>query len=480
MRRTIVALALLVWGRCCISYASPREGGEKSQNVNTVPDWRATRPAPGPEPKAPSPVIERVELENGLVLLIHQRHDVPTVMLRAVVPAGKTAQPAGKEGLAALTVELCTQGSDKRDAPAVADDAALLGGELHAGASGDAAEISLPALAATLPQALELLGDVLTHPAFRPADVERTRAQMESRILERDDDPDATLSDAAMATAYGETHPYGGPALGTRESMAKLTRDDVMAFYRARYRPRGTALVLVGDVTPERARALVEAGPLGAWATGEAAPITPGPPAKAPPRGFVVVERPGAAQSAIAFVLPTVGLRDPDAVPLQLADACLGGVFSSRLNLNLREAHGYSYGAGSTILRARGPMVELGQTEVPTDVTLPAVGEIRAELRRLAAAPPDAAELDLARAQLVHGIIGAFETTEEASRAIADLFALGLPLDYYQRFAAEVASTTPERVKQALAAHLQADRATIVIVGDGAAFEPDLAVHRIK
>ncbi len=442
-------------------------------------DWRAEQPKPGPEPSAPIPLIERAELPNGLAVLVHQRHDLPYVAVEAVVPAGDDAQPPGKEGLAALVAEMLQSGTEQRDVGRIADDAAAIGLDLQSESTVGATRVELGALKANLPAAVELIADLVVHPTFPADELPRVKARRVAQIVERADDPAEAIRDVLAAVAFGEGHPYAAPHLGTADSVGKLTRDDLLGFYRARYRPGGAAVVLVGDVTLAEARALVERSAFGSWAKAEAAPIVAPAPTRPAPRGIVMVDKPGAPQSQVGFALTTVPADHPDRVALDLADACLGGAFSSRLNMNLREAHGYTYGAFAGIRWHRGPSLWLGRGAIRTDVTLPAMGEFRNELRRLSAEPPTDAELALARAQLVHGIVGSFETMRDAANAVEELFILKLPLDFYKRYAEAVAKTSRADVLTAIEKHMHADRATIVIVGDRAKIEPDLAIqHR--
>ncbi|MSP59527.1 MAG: insulinase family protein [Myxococcales bacterium] len=442
-------------------------------------DWRATPPPPGPERPAPTPRIERIDLPNGLALLLHERHDLPYVVIDAVLPAGHSAQPAGKDGLAAFTVEMLQSGTARRDALQLADDLATLGAHLDATVDADAARVGLGALKATLPEALALLAEVVVHPALREGDLSRARVRQQSEILERSDDPARVLRDVLAAVAFGERHPYGVPPLGTKESLEKLTRDDVVAFHAARYRPTGAALVLVGDLNAAEARALVEKSAFGSSWPRTAAPPILVPPAAKQPGGIVLVDRPAAAQTQVGFALPTVAPDHPDHIALLLANACLGATFSSRLNLNLREAHGYTYGAGTWIAERRGPSGWFGGAAVRSDVTFPSLGELKNELRRLVAEPPTEDEVALAREQLIHSVTGAFETQRDAARAIGDLFVLGLPLDHYRRFALALAALTPEKVQRAIATHFHPEEATILLVGDRQAIEPALRIqHR--
>jgi zinc protease len=442
-------------------------------------DWRANAPKPGPEPKLPIPKIERADLPNGLAVLVHQRHDLPFVFLEAVLPAGDAAQPPGKEGLAALTVEMLQAGTKKRDAGKIADDAAALGVELLGDSEQDSAHLEMGTLATNLPQAVELLADTVVNSSFPAPELERARSRRLAQILERGDDPAEAVKDVLPAVAYGEGHPYAAPHFGTKESVAKLTRDDLLGFYKARYRPGGSAIIIVGDTTLAEAKALVEKSALGSWPALSAAPINPGMPQKAAPRGIVLVDKPGAPQSQVGFALLTVPGSHPDHTAIEAIEACLGGTFSSRLNLNLREQHGYTYGAFTRIHWFRGPSLFIARAGIRTDVTLPSLGELRNELRKMASDPPTDAEVALAKAQMVHGLTGQFETMRDAAGAIEELFILGLPLDYYQKYAAEVDALTRDQVKKAIEKHFKPEKATIVIIGDRSQIEPELLIqHR--
>jgi zinc protease len=292
--------------------------------------------------------------------------------------------------------------------------------------------------------------------------------------MARADDP-AELRDVLAAVGFGARHPYGQAHLGTPETLATITRADVIAFHRAHYRPGGAALIFVGDVTLAGAERLAQTSAFGRWAKGTPSERTVGE-ARPAGRGIVIVDRPEAAESEIALVFPTAPRATPDFIALSVAEACIGGTFSSRLNLSLREGHGYSYGATAAIWWHRGPSLFVAQSAVRPDVTLAALAELRNELHRIGREPPTAAELDLAKAQLIHGVVGAFELMSTALDEISELFWFRLPLDYHQRFAAQVAAVSAEDVRRAIE-RLDLDGGTAVIVGDRKSIERDLRIE---
>ena len=440
-----------------------------------VGSFPTTPPPLGPPKLLQLPPATERRLPNGLRLVVVPQHELPLADFALVVGTGTEADPVGREGLATMTGALLTEGTATRSALQVADQAAYLGVSLHSGAGWDASEVVLHTPTAQLDSALALMADVSTRPAFPAAEVERMRAQRLTGLLQlRDRGP--SIADRAFAQAvFGGGHPYGRPGSGTEASTKALTRDDVQRFYAGYWRPDNATLVVVGDVTLDDVARRVERA-FGAWhaPTGAAmtAPIAPGAPTVGAAR-VVLVDKPGAPQSSVRIGMPSAARATPDYFPLVVLNTVLGGAFTSRLNQNLREVHGYTYGASShfDLRRATGPFVS--SAEVTGTKTDSALVEFMHELRAIGDTVP-AAELDKAKRYLVLQMPGEFETTGGIAGGLIPVVTYGLPLDYYNSYAAKLQAVTQADVQRVARRYVDPAHLTIVVVGDRASVEPRL------
>ncbi len=434
-----------------------------------VPDSPSPIPAPPrPSPAPPRPyhfpAFERRTLPNGLRLVVAPVRRLPVVSVAAVVDAGATADPAGKEGLAVLTARALDEGTAEFDALALADRVERLGASLDAGADWDGAVVSLTTLAPKLGDAFEVLAEVLARPAFPEREVERLKAERLADLLQLRADPGA-LADAALAAAvYAEGSRYGRPEGGGAEAVRGLTRDDVAAFHAARYRPGATTLVVAGDVSADEAEVLV-ARTLGTWA-GSAPPAPaaddrPGSDA----RRAVLVAKPDAQQSELRLAHVGAPRSTPDYFPLLVMNSILGGLFNSRVNLNLRERHGYTYGARSGFDWRRGSGPFAVESAVATDVTVAAAREVLAEVDRMRDEPVAPEELSLATSYLDGVFPIRYETTSAVASALTALTLFGLPDDYFDAYRARVRAVTAEEVQRVARAYLRPERLQLVVAG---------------
>src|SRR3989454_12574069 len=307
---------------------------------------RTKPPALTPPPALKLPAVQTAALANGLEVAVVEMHKVPVVDVQLVLDAGAARDPADLPGLATFTATMLQQGAGRRGALDIADEAAFLGAQLNTAASYDAATVSLPVPKRRLEPALDLLSDVVLRPTFADSEVARQRELRRAQIVQLADNPVAIAGIAFPAIVYGRSHPYGRPLNGTEASTASLNRDRVAAFYGAAYRPNVARILVTGDVTRAEARRLLTAR-FGGWERGP--PAAP-PEAAAPPpaaRPVYLVDKPGAAQSGVRIGHVGVARATPDYFALQVLNTILGGAFTSRLNQNLRETHGYTYGAFS-------------------------------------------------------------------------------------------------------------------------------------
>jgi zinc protease len=452
--------------------ASVKVENPYASSFETAQDWRKSAPSAGPLPQAHLPVPKVFTLDNGLHVYLVEDHALPVFNASVVTLAGGDANPANKPGLAGFTSRMLTEGTRDRSATEIADAADHLGAQLKSQAVVDNATTSIDALSNTTDASLDLLSEMTEHPAFATQEVDRVRKQQLTAILQEADEPIAATLRVAVKALYGDS-PYGYPAVGTSASVKSITRDDLSGFWNAHYGPQTTALVLTGDITEKEAREQADKY-FGVWKSSSAAAVTSVPEPAALERKVILVDKPGSPQTVLLAFGLGVPRSTPDYPSIQIMNDVLGGLFSSRLNMNLRETHGYTYGAVSrfTFNRFGGPM--FAGAQVRTDVTAPAAKELFAELDRILTDPPTAAELKLAQDSQMRSIPGQFETAKGTSQRMGGLFVYKLPDNYYAALPAELAAVKPQQVTQAAIDHIHPKQMIVVAVGDRAKIEPGL------
>ena len=449
---------------------------------------RSVEPKPGANPTFnPAPVVRR-RLSNGLEVLIAERHNLPIVGLNLVVKGGGTLVPAGKEGLASLAGDLLTEGTATRDALQLAAELSDLGASINGGGGPESCNLSLTTLTRNLPKALDIYTDVLLHPAFPEKELERLRAQRLSALLRQVDSPPTIANLVFPKLLYGEDHPYGRPNNGTPKSVKGLTRDDLVSFYKSLFVPNNSALIVVGDTTPDAIIPVLESA-LKGWKPGSpVAQTLPEAPAAGSIR-FHLVDKPGAAQSILSVGQVGVARNNPDYFPLTIMNAVLGGQFSSRINLNLREDKGYTYGARSSFTFAKGAGPFEASAPVKTEDTKAALVEMLKELTDITGPRPATnVEVAFAKDRLIKGFPARFESIAGGGGrrggggggagglggTLAELVLYDLPDDYFTTYRAKVEAVTPADVARVAKKYLDPDRMTILVVGDRATIESEI------
>ena len=436
-------------------------------SARAVPSVPTPRPAPT-APRAYSfPRFERATLPNGLRLVVAPVSKLPVVSVLAVVDAGAAAEREGQDGVSALTAELLLEGAAGLDGAALADRFERIGASVDAHADWDSATVSLTTLTNRLPEALALVRDLLRAPEFPEREVLRLKEERLAEILQRRAEPGALADEQFARAVYAPTARYATPAGGTAVSVRALTRDVVHAFYTERYRPSTTTLIFAGDVSVAQATALATEL-FGDW-VGQSAATSPRALDSSPRGGIVqVVAKADAPQSEIRVGHVGLPRHHPDFFDAMVMNAILGGLFSSRINLNLREAHGYTYGAFSAFewRRAAGPFMI--HTAVKSDVTGAAVSEILKEIDGLRSAEVGEEELTLATSYLDGVFPIRYETTAAIASALANLVIHGLPDNYYDAYRDRVRAVTTAGVRRAAQEHLHPDQLRVVVVGDPA------------
>jgi predicted Zn-dependent peptidase len=439
-----------------------------SPNTTSVPREisidRSRLPEPGPAKPFSFPDIEKTTLPNGLRVWTVRHPQVPVIAFDLLVCRGASADPPGKEGLAALTADMLDEGSGDRSAIAMHEALARLGAQFDTDIGSDFASVSVTVLSRFAGRALALLADVTAHPALREADFARVRQLRLHRLMQLRDMPAIVADRAFLKLIYG-AHPYGHSPIGSEASLIGLTVDDVRAFHAAAIRPSVATLIAVGDCD-HHAVVRLAADAFGDWRDASADGPPPVGDLPAAP-ALNIIPRPNAPQSELRIGHVAVPRHTPDYHPLIVANTVLGGQFVSRINLNLREHKGFTYGARTSFefRRLAGPFVL--QVSVQTTATARAIEESIGEIAGIRGPRPvTAEELTLGIAALTRGYARSFETAEQIARAVMQLALFDLPDDYFAQFVPAVERVTSDEVSRVMAQHVDPSRLTTLIVGD--------------
>lgn len=434
-------------------------------------DFPTTAPELGPAPPLRVPEPVRRTLPNGLTVLYVRQPELPLVHATLVGRGGEADAPAAAPELATFTAEMLDEGAGGRSALELAAEVERLGASLETDAGWDAAQVDLEVLRPRLPEALRLMADVVARPDFPAAEVERIREQRLTDLNSARDEPRIIAANAFARLVYGAEHPYG--RLAAPASTRAIDRAELERFHQTYYRPASSVLILVGDVSADSLHSVV-AQAFGAWSAGAApatsALATPG----LRPTTIFLVDKPGAAQSEIRIGHPGVARNNPDYFPLVVLNTLLGGSFTSRLNMNLREAHGYAYGARSSFDMRRGAGPFTASSAVVTAKTDSATLEFFRELRRIRdeAVPQD--ELERAKRYVALGMPRNWETTGSVASQLAGAAVYDLPADFYENYVPRVMAVTAEDVRRVANRYLHPDSSAVVVVGDRKTIEPGL------
>jgi zinc protease len=445
-------------------------GGE---SVNPDAAWRENPPKPGPERPLKLPEPEVFKLFNGLTVYYHFRPGLPVVSADLVFSTGSGANPADKPGLASFTANMLQQGTEKRNATQIADEAALLGTNLSSGASMDASTVGASSLAKNFSGALDLISDVVLHPTFPPDEVERRRASRVAAFTDERSDPETIVSRTSVSALFGPHSPYGYDNEGTEASIKAMTRDDMVSFWKTNYVPNNAALVVTGSIPASDLKSLIEEK-LGSWKSGTIQP-PPAGSAEMTKAKVIIVDRPGAQQTMVRLVQRGVRRSTPDYPTIAVMNSELGGIFSSRINLNLREEHGYTYGATSFFIFRRSMGYFVAGGGIRTDVTAPAVTEIVKEIQRMTDTPMKPDELSLAKDSQSRSLPGMFETSGGEAGALSEIYMYNLARDYFSNLPGQLNAVTAEQAQAVAKKYLHPEELILVCVGDRAKIEPELA-----
>lgn len=433
---------------------------------------RTRAPEPGPVRPFDFPAVNRSRLgDGGAPALLTARHgDVPLVTAQVVVEGGAAAEPADRAGIARLTSDALEAGTGAHDEEALAWELESLGIDLHSSAGWDAASVSVTVHVDRLDPALALLAEVVRRPAFPADPVDRIRDEQLAEILQRTKEPRALASDAAARFIFAEDVPYARPVLGRPETVKELGPAELQAFHEARYRAGSAAVIVAGALDPDRAGEAVTRY-FGDW-RGDPAPETSfDVQPRSPARQVHIIHRPGSVQSEIRMGHVGADRHHPDYFAMLVMNTILGGAFTSRLNMSLRERHGFTYGARSHFHFRRRPGPFAVDVAVASDVTARAIEEALKEIRELRQDGPTAEELDSARDYLQGVLPLKLQTTAQVADRLSELVIYDLPDDYFDTTRAQIAAVTRDDALRVARELVDPDRLAVVVVGDGEQIE---------
>lgn len=444
--------------------------GKKAEKKNL----NANLPKPGPDPRFSLPKIEKQRLSNGLEVWMVRKPELPLVSMNMVFKTGATSDPIDRAGLALLTADLLDNGTKTRSAVDIANQIQSLGANLLTAAGWDDSRVSAFTLSKNLDKVLDIFADVITNPVFPESELETVRRRLLIGFLQRKDNPNLISDVAYNSLLYGKNHPYGKPINGYENTIRAITRDDIQRFYSSYYRPNNAVLIAVGDIDkktliPKLEKAFSE------WKPAEIPKESVPTNAQFDKPGIYIVDRPGAAQSVISIGHIGVARNNPDYIPLIVMNSILGGQFSSRVNMNLREDKGYTYGARTSWSFRRGPGPFAASADVQTAVTKEAVVEFLKELNGIRGSiPVTKQELEYNKQSIIRRYPQGFETISQIANQLSILFIHDLPDSYFNEFIQKVNAVTIEDVNRVAQKYIQPEKMAILIVGDRKVIEPEL------
>jgi zinc protease len=446
---------------------------------------RSKAPEPGTPPELKLPKLQKTTLSNGLKVILAERHEIPLVEFWMAVDAGYAADQLATPGTARMTTSLLDGGTRTRSALQLSDQLALLGAQMAAFSNLDMSTVNFSVLKSKLDPSLELLADVVLNPAFPETDFRRQQKQQLAAIQREQNTPFQMAQRIFPALLYGPTHAYGNPGTGsgTPESVTKMTREDLVKFHKTWFLPNNATLVIVGDTTLNEIKPKLEKLFAG-WKSGAVPAKNINTVQLAPKPVVYLIDKPGALQSVIIAGHVAPPTANPQEIAIVAMNDELGGMFSSRLNANLREDKHWSYGASSFLQGARGQRPFIAVAPVQTDKTKESMAEMNKEFRGiLADRPITADELATVQASETLSLPGSRETVADVGQSILDLVQFGLPDDYYETLAGKIRALKPQDVADAARTVVHPDNMVWVVVGDRSKIESgikDLGLGEIR
>lgn len=435
---------------------------------------RTKEPPPLAEPSFSPPEIQSTTLSNGLELCLVENHKLPLVQVNLLVKSGWASDPKDRPGAASLTADLIDEGTKSRTALQIADGVESLGAYLGSGSSFDSSSVSLNILKSKLDKGLDLMADVVLNPTFPEEELQRKKKIYLGRIQQESRQPFPSAIKLFLRTLYGEGHPYAQPytGSGTVESINAIARKDLVDYYKANYAPNHAAVVIAGDITLNEAKAKIEKA-LGSWKKKVTKEAAVAEPKVLQSTNIYILDKPEAAQSVI--VIGNLGLerKNPEFTAVEVVNNALGGMFTSRINTNLREEKAYTYGAYSLFLGTKGTGPFLCYTQVQTKFTKESIHEIVKELRDITGERPLVGdELKVSKDNLIKSFPQNFQTLAGIASQISSGLTYGIPLDYWKKYISKVNAVDSRTSVQIAKKYIHPEALLIVVVGDRKEIEP--------
>ena len=432
---------------------------------------QVTPPAPGALRPYVFPKVEQFTLSNGLKVILVEKHTLPVVEGRVIIDAGAMREPSSKNGLASLTGRLLPEGTGNLTGAAFALAMESMGASYQAGGLFNNSFADVVALKNVFPDALALAAQTVIAPSFPENEFGRVKNQALAAYQQRRAQASGLASDAFIRAAFDSTAPFSRPTAGTTATITGLTRDDVVNWHRTMFAPSAATLLLVGDITPAEARDVAQRA-FGGWTASRAAMgVVSNPVQKYTGTRIIIVDRPNSVQSSVMIGQAGFQATDPDYIGMLALNHVLGGAVSSRLNTNLREKHGYTYGIFSGLDLRAGAGAYQVSSEVRTNATDSALVEAIREYGRMVSEPVPATELQGAVNNLVSGFPSSVQTVQALTGRLQNLIVWGLPVDFYATYRERLAAVTPADVQKVATGRLTPSNLVIVVAGDASKIE---------
>lgn len=431
-----------------------------------------------PAPVVRVPAIQKTKLANGLSVWLVEHHELPLVAFNLVVQAGADHDPLTGPGLASMTSDVLDEGTPTRDAIQISDELESIGANLGVSSSNDGSFVTLRTLTRHLDRALAVYADVIVNPVFPQNEFDRLKSQRLASLMQQQDQPTSIAANAYAHILYGAKHPYGLNSSGTTASIEAMTREDLQNFYSTYYRPGNATLIIVGDVTLEGVTKRLEASFAG-WSDAPAPPFSIPAPEPVAARKVYLIDKAGAPQSEVRIGYPALARSTPDYFPVYVMNRMLGGQFTSRINMNLREKHGYTYGARSSFnfLKGVGPFT--ASAGIVTEKTDSALVQFLLEIDLMREKGMTPEELAFVKKGLIGNFALNFETPSQLASMMQNIVLYGLPENYYSTYLQNIEKVTPGDVLRVSKQYLDSSRMAVVVVGDLATVRPGIEASKL-
>jgi predicted Zn-dependent peptidase len=441
-----------------------------------TPD-RSTPPALGPTPSLQVNAIQKFTLSNGLIVVVYEKNEVPIIQMNLVIKAGSVDEPSDKLGLSGLTANMMDEGAAGKSALQLSDEIDFLGTSISVSGGLHTSMVAMRSTTSKFDASMKLFSDIVLRPDFPESELARLQKQYLTSLYQAYDRPQAIAAAASSQLVFSKEHPYGRTTIGTEASIKSLTVSDLKNFYSTYYKPNNALLVVVGDVKANEIVAQLEKS-LGGWQKGTVQPAVVAKSKQVKGRTLYLIDKPEAAQSVIRISRVGAERSSEDYFPLLVMNTILGGSFTSRLNQNLREKNGYSYGAGSgfSFRPSAGPFT--ASSDVQTDVTDKATKEFIKELDGISK-PVSDVELSKAKNYIALGYPDNFSNVGSIASQIAEMMLYNLPESYFNDYIGKVLAVKKEDVRRVAKKYIDADNLAIIIVGDKAKVEKGLLQTKI-